>query len=71
MCLRLKRLGVAEKAFLVIEHKQIGLVGANQVIEAFAPAVHKFDVEIKRAQRFIVFLPLAILLDKAREKPLD
>ena len=64
-------LRVARLAHLVVEHNQVGLVWADRVVEALAPAMHQLDVRVERAHCFIVLLPLAVHPDQARRKGLD
>ena len=64
-------LRVARLAHLVVEHEQVGLVWADRVVEALTPPMHELDVRVERAQRLIVFLPLAVHLDQARWERLD
>ena len=64
-------LRVARLAHLVVEHEQVGLVWADRVVEALAPAMHELDVRVKRAKRLIALLPLAVHPDQARRERLD
>ena len=58
-------LRVARLAHLVIDHKQVGIVWADRVVEALAPAMHELKVRVKCAERLIVLLPFAVHPDQA------
>ena len=58
-------------AHLIVEHEQIRLARADQVVQALPLPMHNLNVRVGRTQRLIVILPLAVHPNQARGERLN